>query len=365
MTKRAFITGISGQDGWYLARVLNDKGYEVHGLTRRPLDDETIGESPHGDRKLDAHLHFGDLSDSASVSRLVHEIQPDEVYNLGAQSRVAASFQAPLYTANVDGLGTLRLLEAIRLSGLGGRTRFYQASTAELFGLAAQSPQSEKTPFYPRSPYAVAKLFSYWTTVNYREAHGMFACNGILFNHDSPRRGREFVTRKVTLGMARISLGIQDCLFLGNLDAKRDWGHAADYVHMQWLMLQQDQPDDYVIATGEQRSVRDWVTWAAEEAGIGLAFEGIGVNEIGLVTSVEGEAGEHLSLGDVIIKVDPRFFRPTDVYDLVGDASKALAELGWEPEVSPREMCAEMVREDLALARREARAAAEDRVQRS
>lgn len=354
MTKRAFITGISGQDGWYLAQVLNEKGYEVHGLTRRPLDDESIGESSRGSGRLDAHLHFGDLTDSANVARLIHDIRPDEVYNLGAQSRVAASFHAPQYTANVDGLGTLRLLEAIRLSGLGKHTRFYQASTAELFGMVAQSPQRETTPFYPRSPYAAAKLFSYWTTVNYREAYGMFACNGVLFNHDSPRRGKEFVTRKITLGMARISLGIQEGLFLGNLDARRDWGHAADYVRMQWLMLQRDEPADYVIATGQQHSVRDFVTWAAHEVGIDLAFTGTGLDEVGVVTSVEGEAAEHVHIGDELIRVDPRFFRPTDVIDLVGDAGKALRELGWAPEVSAREMCAEMVRNDLVLARREA-----------
>jgi GDPmannose 4,6-dehydratase len=361
MTKRAFITGIGGQDGWYLAKVLNEKGYEVHGLTRRPLDDEIIGESPRGTGRLDAHLHFGDLTDSANIARLIRDIRPDEVYNLGAQSRVAASFHAPQYTANVDGLGTLRLLEAIRLSGLGGHTRFYQASTAELFGMVTQSPQRETTPFYPRSPYAVAKLFSYWTTVNYREAHGMFACNGVLFNHDSPRRGKEFVTRKVTLGMARISLGIQDCLLLGNLDAKRDWGHAADYVRMQWLMLQRDEPADYVIATGEQHSVRDFLTWAAQEVGIGLIFTGSGIDEIGLVRSVVGEAADCVRVGDVIVRVDPRFFRPAEVVETVGDASKALRELGWAPEVSAREMCAEMVRNDVVLARREARDASCER----
>lgn len=355
MTRRAFITGIGGQDGWYLARVLNEKGYEVHGLTRRPLDDETIGDEARGRERLNAHLHFGDLTDPGNITRLVRDIEPDEIYNLGAQSRVAASFHAPQYTANVDGLGTLRLLEAIRSSGLGGRTRFYQASTAELFGMVTQSPQSETTPFYPRSPYAVAKLFSYWTTVNYREAHGLFACNGVLFNHDSPQRGKEFVTRKITSGMARIALGLQDGLSLGNLDARRDWGHAADYVRMQWLMLQRDEPADYVIATGEQHSVRDFIEWAAEEVGIAVAFEGSGVEERGLIARVDGEAANHLQVGDVIVRVDPRFFRPTDVVNLVGDASRALRELGWAPEVSARAMCAEMMRHDLVLARRDAR----------
>lgn len=361
MTKRAFITGIGGQDGWYLAEVLNEKGYEVHGLTRRPLDDETFGDSARGKDRLNAHLHFGDLTDSANIARLIHDIEPDEVYNLGAQSRVAASFHAPLYTANVDGLGTLRLLEAIRLCGLSSRTRFYQASTAELFGMVTQSPQRETTPFYPRSPYAAAKLFSYWTTINYREAHGLFACNGVLFNHDSPRRGKEFVTRKITSGIARIGLGMLDCLTLGNLDAKRDWGHAADYVRMQWLMLQRESPADYVIATGEQHSVRDFVAWSAAEIDVDIAFEGTGIDEHAVVTRVAGEAADHLRIGDVIVRVDPRFFRPTDVVDLVGDASKAFRELGWAPEVSARAMCAEMMRNDLVLARREARDASSER----
>ncbi len=355
MTKRAFITGIGGQDGWYLAKILNEKGYEVHGLTRRPLDDETIGDGGQVRNRLDAHLHFGDLTDSASIARLIRDIAPDEVYNLGAQSRVAASFHAPTYTANVDGLGTLRVLEAIRLSGLTKHTRFYQASTAELFGNVSCSPQNETTPFYPRSPYAVAKLFSYWTTVNYREAYGMFACNGVLFNHDSPRRGKEFVTRKITTGMARISVGLQKSLSLGNLNAKRDWGYAADYVRMQWLMLQRDEPADYVIATGEQHSVRDFVTWAAAALGIGITFTGSGVDEQGIVTHVDGDAAAHLRNGDIVVHVDPRFFRPTDVVNLVGDPGKALRELGWAPLVTAREMCAEMVASDLALARREAR----------
>ncbi|TCP29373.1 GDP-mannose 4,6-dehydratase [Sphingomonas sp. BK235] len=355
MTKRAFITGIGGQDGWYLAQILNEKGYEVHGLTRRPLDDEVIGDGVPASDRLAAHLHFGDLTDSSNIARLVREIAPDEVYNLGAQSRVAASFHAPLYTASVDGLGTLRVLEAIRLSGLVDRTRFYQASTAELFGKVSQSPQSETTPFYPRSPYAAAKLFSYWTTVNYREAYGMFACNGVLFNHDSPRRGKEFVTRKITSGMARISVGLQRSLSLGNLDAKRDWGHAADYVRMQWLMLQRDAPADYVIATGEQHSVRDFVTWAAAALGIEIRFFGSGVDEHGIAAHVVGEAAAHVKQGDILIRVDPRFFRPTDVVDLVGDPGRALNELGWSPLVTARDMCAEMVASDLAVARRDAR----------
>lgn len=355
MTRRAFITGIGGQDGWYLAQFLNEKGYEVHGLTRRPLYDEAIGERTRETSQLKAQLHFGDLTDMANMARLIREIEPDEVYNLGAQSRVAASFHAPQYTGNVDGLGALRLLEAIRLSALKSRTRFYQASTAELYGMAAESPQRESTPFYPRSPYAAAKLFAYWTTVNYREAHGMFACNGILFNHDSPRRGKEFVTRKITSGIARISVGLMECMFLGNLDAKRDWGHAADYVRMQWLMLQRDNPADYVIATGDQHSVRDFITWSASEAGIDVAFEGTGIDERAVVQGVRGEASEHVRVGQVIVRVDAKFFRPTDVVDLVGDAGKALAELGWAPTVSAREMCAEMTRSDLVAARREAR----------
>ncbi|WP_375248555.1 GDP-mannose 4,6-dehydratase [Sphingomonas sp.] len=361
MTKRAFITGIGGQDGWYLTRVLNEKGYEVHGLTRRQLDDEVIGDASRGRERLNAHLHFGDLTDSGNIARLIREIEPDEVYNLGAQSRVAASFHAPQYTANVDGLGTLRLLEAIRSCGFAQRTRFYQASTAELFGMVKQSPQCEATPFYPRSPYATAKLFSYWTTVNYREAHGMFACNGVLFNHDSPRRGKEFVTRKITSGIARIACGLQQAIALGNLNAKRDWGHAADYVRMQWLMLQGDEPKDYVIATGEQHSVRDFVTWAAEDVGLEIEFVGAGVDERGIVTRVHGEVAEHVAVGQAIVHVDPRFFRPTDVIDLVGDARRALTELGWAPEVSARAMCAEMVQHDVMLARRDARNATWER----
>ena len=285
---------------------------------------------------------------------MIREIGPDKVYNLGAQSRVAASFEAPEYTANVDGIGTLRLLEAIRLVKLADRTRFYQASTAELFGLALETPQRETTPFYPRSPYAVAKLYSYWITINYREAYGMFACNGMLFNHDSPRRGNEFVTRKITSGLASITQGHQACLYMGNMDAKRDWGHAKDYVRMQWLMLQQDVPEDYVIATGEQHSVRDFICWAAEELGIRLEFSGSGVSEVGVAVEVWGEARSHVKPGDVIVRVDPQFFRPTDVENLVGDPMLAFRKLGWTPEISVREMCAEMVAADLRIAKQEA-----------
>jgi GDPmannose 4,6-dehydratase len=299
-------------------------------------------------------LHYGDLSDTSNLNRIVSEVQPDEIYNLGAQSHVAVSFEAPEYTADVDGLGTLRLLEAVRFSGLERKVKFYQASTSELFGMVQESPQSEKTPFYPRSPYAVAKLYSYWIIVNYREAYGIYACNGILFNHESPRRGETFVTRKVTRGLANITLGLETCLYMGNIDSLRDWGHARDYVRMQWLMLQQEKPEDFVIATGKQYSVRQFISWAAAELGIHLEFRGDGVDEVGVVNEVTGDASSHLKPGDVIVRIDPRYFRPTEVETLLGNPSKAKMMLGWEPEVSAQEMCAEMVASDLLAARRHA-----------
>ena len=356
MSKRALITGITGQDGAYLAQFLLAKGYEVHGIKRRASSFNTnridhLYQDPHVDgRRL--ILHYGDLTDSTNLVRIVQEVRPDEVYNLGAQSHVAVSFESPEYTADVDGLGTLRLLEAIRIAGLTKTTRFYQASTSELYGLVQQIPQSETTPFYPRSPYAVAKMYAYWITVNYREAYGMYACNGILFNHESPVRGETFVTRKITRAMARLSLGLQDCLFLGNMDALRDWGHARDYVEMQWLMLQQNKAVDYVIATGVQVSVREFVVVAGRELGIELTFEGSGVDEVGRVASAP--AGSLLAAGTVIVRVDPRYFRLTEVETLLGDASKAKRELGWEPTTSFADLVAEMVASDLAAAKRDA-----------
>ena len=355
MTKRALITGITGQDGSYLAEFLLEKGYEVHGIKRRSSSFNTqridhIYHDPH-DPERNFILHYGDLSDSSSLTRILKEVQPDEVYNLGAQSHVAVSFEAPEFTADVDALGTLRLLEAIRFLGLEKKTRFYQASTSELYGLVQESPQRETTPFYPRSPYGVAKLYAYWITVNYREAYGLYACNGILFNHESPRRGETFVTRKITRGLAYVSQGLQQSLYLGNLDALRDWGHAKDYVRMQWLMLQQDKPDDYVVATGEQYSVRDFIHWAAEDLGITIRFEGEGVEERGIVETVNPNISPGVAPGDVIIQVDPRYFRPAEVNELVGDASKAREQLGWQPEITVREMCSEMVGVDLELAR--------------
>ena len=356
MTKKAFITGITGQDGSYLAELLLEKGYEVHGLKRRASSLNTqridhIYQDPH-DPNPKLTLHYGDLPDTSNLPRILREVEPDEVYNLGAQSHVAVSFEVPEYTADVDGIGTLRLLEAIRFLGLEEKTRFYQASTSELYGLVQETPQSETTPFYPRSPYAVAKLYSYWITVNYREAYGMYACNGILFNHESPRRGETFVTRKITRGLANISQGLESCLYLGNMDALRDWGHARDYVEMQWLMLQQDSPDDYVIATGIQHSVRDFVRWSAEELGIGLEFHGKGEKETGVVVSVKGDGSPGVFVGDTIIKVDPRYFRPSEVATLLGDASKAKRQLGWTPTVSVRDLCVEMTQSDLVAARR-------------
>ena len=354
----ALITGVTGQDGSYLAELLLDKGYVVHGIKRRSSQFNTqrvdhIYQDPHID---DArfHLHYGDLSDTSNLIRIVQETQPDEVYNLGAQSHVAVSFESPEYTADVDGMGTLRLLEAIRILGLEKKTRFYQASTSELYGLVQEIPQKESTPFYPRSPYAVAKLYAYWIVVNYREAYGMYACNGILFNHESPRRGETFVTRKITRGLANIAQGLERCLYMGNLDSLRDWGHAKDYVRMQWMMLQQERPEDFVIATGVQYSVRQFIDMAARELGITLRFEGEGANERAIVQAVEGDQAPALRPGQVIVQVDPRYFRPTEVETLLGDPAKAKASLGWVPRIALREMVTEMVAADLAQARRHA-----------
>ena len=344
--KKALITGITGQDGAYLAEFLLDKNYEVHGIKRRSSLFNTdridhLYQDPHekGRRFI---LHHGDLTDSSSLVRIIQQVQPDEIYNLAAQSHVAVSFEEPEYTANSDALGALRVLEAIRILGMEKKTRFYQASTSELFGLVQETPQKETTPFYPRSPYAVAKLYAYWITVNYREAYGMYACNGILFNHESPVRGETFVTRKITRALARIKLGLQDCVYLGNLDAKRDWGHAKDYVEMQWLMLQQDKPEDFVIATGVQYSVRDFVDAAARELGLAIRWEGQGVEERGYAAS-----------GACIVAVDSRYFRPTEVESLLGDPSKAKQKLGWTPKIGFAELVAEMVREDLKAAERD------------
>lgn len=347
MSKKAFVTGITGQDGSYLAELLLQQGYEVHGIKRRASSFNTqridhLYEDPHT-AASGMTLHYGDLSDTSGLTRLISEIKPDEVYNLGAQSHVKVSFEAPEYTADVDGIGTLRLLEAIRFLGLEKRTRFYQASTSELYGLVQQTPQRETTPFHPRSPYAVAKLYAYWITVNYREAYGMYACNGILFNHESPRRGETFVTRKITRGLCNIALGLDKCLYLGNLDALRDWGHAKDYVRMQWMMLQQETPEDFVIATGRQHSVRDFIVWAASDLGVALEFTGRGSDEVGVVAAIEGDLAPELRLGDVIVRVDPRYFRPAEVESLLGDALKAKEKLGWVPEITAREMCREMV----------------------
>lgn len=358
MRKVALITGVTGQDGSYLAEFLLEKGYEVHGIKRRSSQFNTqrvdhIYQDPHIDN-VRFKLHYGDLTDTSNLTRLLAEIRPDEVYNLGAQSHVAVSFEAPEYTADVDAIGTLRLLEAIRFLGLENKTRFYQASTSELYGLVQEIPQKETTPFYPRSPYAVAKLYAYWITVNYREAYGIYACNGILFNHESPRRGETFVTRKITRGLANIAQGLEDCLYLGNMDALRDWGHAKDYVRMQWMMLQQEQPEDFVIATGVQFSVRQFVQWSAEHLGITLRFEGSGVDEVGIVESISGDSAPALKVGDVIVRVDKRYFRPSEVETLLGDPSKAKQKLGWTPEITVQEMCAEMVAEDLQAAKRTA-----------
>lgn len=357
MAKRALITGVTGQDGSYLAEFLLDKGYEVHGIKRRASSFNTqridhIFEDVHS-KSRSFELHYGDLSDSSNLTRIISEVKPDEVYNLAAQSHVAVSFESPEYTADVDALGPLRLLDAIRFLGLQSKTKFYQASTSELYGLVQETPQRETTPFYPRSPYAVAKLYAYWITVNYRESYGMFACNGLLFNHESPRRGETFVTRKITRGLANVAQGLDNCLYLGNLSALRDWGHAKDYVRMQWLMLQQHEPEDYVIATGLQYSVRQFIEWSAEALGIKVTFEGSGVHEKVVVQSIEGDKAPSLKEGDVIVRVDPRYFRPCEVETLLGDASKARDKLGWEPEISAKQMCLEMVQVDLEYAVRD------------
>ena len=353
---RALITGITGQDGSYLAELLLQKGYEVHGIKRRASSFNTdridhIFQDPH-EVSPQLILHYGDLTDASNLTRIVSEVQPDEVYNLGAQSHVAVSFEAPEYTADVDAIGTLRLLEAIRFLGLESKTKFYQASTSELYGLVQEIPQRETTPFHPRSPYAVAKMYAYWIAVNYREAYGIYACNGILFNHESPRRGETFVTRKITRGMANIAYGIENCLHMGNLDALRDWGHAKDYVRMQWMMLQQDKPDDFVIATGKQYSVREFITWSASELGMEVNFTGEGIDEIGTVVNVDQGRAPAVKLGDVIVRVDPRYFRPSEVETLLGDPTKAKEVLGWVPEITAQEMCAEMVANDVEEAKR-------------
>lgn len=356
--KVALITGVTGQDGSYLAEFLLEKGYQVHGIKRRASSFNTqridhIYQDPHTDNK-NFILHYGDLTDSSNLTRILQETQPDEVYNLGAQSHVAVSFESPEYTADVDAMGTLRLLEAIRLLGLEKKTRFYQASTSELYGLVQETPQRETTPFYPRSPYAVAKLYAYWITVNYRESYGMYACNGTLFNHESPRRGETFVTRKITRGLSNIAQGLENCLYMGNIDALRDWGHAKDYVRMMWLMLQQDKPQDFVIATGVQHSVRTFIKWSAEELGIKLRFEGSGVDEVGIVESVSGNNAPAVKAGDTIVRIDPRYFRPAEVETLLGDPTKAKQQLGWTPQITVQEMCAEMIQEDLKAAKRHA-----------
>lgn len=356
--KVALITGITGQDGSYLAEFLLEKGYVVHGIKRRASSFNTqrvdhIYQDPHVDNAR-FKLHYGDLSDTSNLVRIIQETQPDEIYNLGAQSHVAVSFESPEYTADVVATGTLRLLEAIRILGLEKKTRFYQASTSELFGLVQEIPQKETTPFYPRSPYAVAKMYAYWIVVNYREAYGMYACNGILFNHESPRRGETFVTRKITRGLANIAQGLEECLYMGNLDALRDWGHAKDYVRMQWMMLQQAQPDDFVIATGVQYSVRQFIEWSAQELGITLRFEGKGVEEVAIVEKIDGDKCPGLDEGQTIVRIDPRYFRPTEVETLLGDPSKAKAKLGWEPEITVQQMCSEMVAADLQAAKQHA-----------
>lgn len=355
--KKALITGITGQDGSYLAEYLLEKNYEVHGIKRRASSFNTqridhVFQDLHEKPRL--RLHYGELSDTSNLTRLMAEIEPDEVYNLGAQSHVAVSFDAPEYTADVDGIGTLRLLEAIRFLGMEQKTRFYQASSSELYGLAQEFPQNETTPFHPRSPYGVAKLYAYWITVNYREAYGMFACNGILFNHESPRRGETFVTRKITRGLANLAQGGGNCLYMGNIDALRDWGHAKDYVRMQWMMLQTDHPEDFVIASGVQYSVRQFIIWSAAELGLELEFRGRGVDEIAVVASVTGDKAPALRAGDVVMRIDPRYFRPAEVQSLLGDASKAREKLGWRPQITAQQMCAEMVASDLAIARRHA-----------
>lgn len=358
MAKVALITGITGQDGSYLAEFLLESGYEVHGIKRRASQFNTqridhIYQDPHVENSR-FNLHYGDLSDASNLVRIVQETKPDEIYNLAAQSHVAVSFESPEYTADIDAVGVLRLLEAIRISKMEEKTRFYQASTSELYGLVQEIPQRESTPFYPRSPYAVAKLYAYWICVNYRESYGMFACNGILFNHESPRRGETFVTRKVTRGLANIAAGLEKVLYMGNIDALRDWGHARDYVRMQWLMLQQEKPEDFVIATGQQVSVRTFIERSARQLGIVVRWFGAGVDEVGVVDAVEGFAAENLTVGDVIVRIDPRYFRPAEVETLLGDPAKAKAKLGWVPEITLDEMIAEMVESDLAKAQQQA-----------
>jgi GDPmannose 4,6-dehydratase len=356
--KVALITGITGQDGSYLAEFLLEKGYIVHGIKRRSSSFNTdridhIYQDPHIDHQ-DLILHYGDLTDTSNLVRIIQQTQPDEIYNLGAQSHVAVSFESPEYTADVDAIGPLRMLEAIRILGLEKKTRFYQASTSELYGLVQETPQKESTPFYPRSPYAVAKLYAYWITVNYREAYGIYACNGILFNHESKRRGETFVTRKVTRGLANIAQGLETCLYMGNIDALRDWGHAKDYVRMQWLMLQQDKPEDFVIATGIQFTVREFIIRSAQQLGITLKFEGADENEIAIVAAIEGDQAPALKVGEVVLKIDPRYYRPTEVETLLGDPTKAKAKLGWVPEITLDQMIAEMVSSDLDQAKQHA-----------
>jgi GDPmannose 4,6-dehydratase len=356
--KVALITGITGQDGSYLAEFLLEKGYIVHGIKRRASSFNTdridhIYQDPHIDHR-DLILHYGDLTDTSNLVRIIQECQPDEIYNLGAQSHVAVSFESPEYTADVDAMGPLRMLEAIRILGLEKKTRFYQASTSELYGLVQEIPQKETTPFYPRSPYAVAKMYAYWITVNYREAYGIYACNGILFNHESERRGETFVTRKVTRGLANIAQGLERCLFMGNIDALRDWGHAKDYVRMQWLMLQQEVPEDFVIATGVQFTVREFIARSAKQLGITLKFEGAAENEKAIVASIEGDKAPALKVGDVIVQIDPRYYRPTEVETLLGDPTKAKTKLGWVPEITLDQMIVEMVAYDLDKAKQHA-----------
>jgi GDPmannose 4,6-dehydratase len=356
--KKALITGVTGQDGSYLAEFLLQNGYEVHGIKRRSSlfntarVDHIYEDSNESNARF--KLYYGDLTDTSNLTRLLSEIKPDEVYNLGAQSHVAVSFEAPEYTADVDALGTLRLLEAIRFLGMGKTTRFYQASTSELYGLVQETPQKETTPFHPRSPYAVAKLYAYWIAVNYREAYGMYACNGILFNHESPRRGETFVTRKITRGLSNIAMGLESCLYMGNIDSLRDWGHAKDYVRLQWMMLQQEEPQDFVIATGVQYSVREFIQWTAAELGLSLEFEGSGIDEIARVAAIEGDMAPALSVGDIVMRINPRYFRPAEVDTLLGDPTKAKEKLGWVPEITAQEMCAEMVENDHKAARRSA-----------
>ena len=356
--KSALITGVTGQDGSYLVEFLLEKGYEVHGIKRRSSSFNTgrvdhLYQDPHV-KDANFKLHYGDLTDSSNLTQIISKVLPDEIYNLGAQSHVAVSFETPEYTTQVDALGTLRLLEAIRANKLENKTRFYQASTSELYGLVMETPQKETTPFYPRSPYAVAKLYAYWISVNYREAYGIYACNGILFNHESPRRGETFVTRKITRGLANIAQGLETCLYMGNINSLRDWGHAKDYVRMQWMMLQQDEPKDYVIATGKQNSVREFIQWSANELGISIEFSNTGVDEIAIVADIQGDDAPALKKGDVILRIDPKYFRPAEVETLLGDPTKAKLDLGWEPTISVQEMCAEMVQEDLKVAKRNA-----------